>query len=208
MLQTLLCAETSCVYLRYFSALFPFILFDCSETSLIITKYVNKFVRRKIIKKNVNIINTNNVFHLLCTLVSKRSISVNTISSPIKPREELAQYLFYTIESISNCSSYSIENDNTFEFIRTVEEFNNKYSDNDEDDKSYDNNYKQKSENLLPHDSLEYMEKVVNFYGETDRKTDERKCSWSIVQIHFLHVPYQQYVSRFCHYLEAHGTRK
>jgi len=154
-------------------------------------------------------ISTNNVVHLLSTLVSKSSTSVNTLSSPIQPREEeLAQYLFSTIESISNCSSYSIENDTTLELDRTVEEFNNEYSDNDEDGKSYDDDYEHESENLQRHYSLEYMEKVVNYYDEKDPKTGKRKRSWSTVQARFPRVPYQQYISRFRYYLEAHGTKK
>jgi hypothetical protein len=116
-------------------------------------------------------INTNNVVQLLSTRVSKRSTSVNTLSSLIKSREEeLAQYLFDTIKSISNCSSYSIENYTILEFDRTVKKFNSEYSDNDEDDKSYDDNYQQETENLPQHYSLEYMEKVVNYYDETDPK--------------------------------------
>jgi hypothetical protein len=40
------------------------------------------------------------------------------------------------------------------------------------------------------------------------RKTGKRKRSWSTVQRRFPRVTYQQYILRFHHYLEAHGTKK
>ena len=143
-------------------------------------------------------INTNNVVHILSNLISKHSISMNRSSPPITPREEeLAHHLLNSIESISNCSSYTIENDTTLELDTNAEEFNNEYSDSDSDDKSYDDNYHQEDENLLHRYSLEYMEKVVSYYDEKDSKTGKRKRSWSTVQHRFPRVPYQQYISRF-----------
>ena len=52
------------------------------------------------------------------------------------------------------------------------------------------------------------MENVVSYYDEKDSKTGKRKRSWSTVQHRFPRVPYQQYISRFRHYLEAHGTKR
>ena len=86
-------------------------------------------------------INTNNVVHILSNLISKHSTSMNRSSPPITPREEeLAHHLLNSIESISNCSSYTIENDTTLELDTTAEEFNNECGGNDSDDKSYDDN--------------------------------------------------------------------
>ena len=134
---------------------------------------------------------------------------MNRSCPPITQREEeLAHHLLNSIESISNCSSYTIENDTTLELDTTAEESNNECSGSDSDNKSYDDNCHQEDKNLLHRYSLEYMEKVVSYCDEKDSKTGKRKRSWSTVQQRFPRVPYQQYISLFRHYLEAHGTKR
>ncbi len=78
------------------------------------------------------------------------------------------QYLLDSIESISNCSSYSIENDTTHEFNTTVKEFNSEYSDNDENEKPYGDNHQQ----------------IINTLINDHFKAEKKDFSFSIV--HFL----------------------
>lgn len=95
-------------------------------------------------------INTDNVVHVLSSLVPKQSTSTNG-SSPISVREaDLAHPLLKSIEAIGSCASCTAENETTVELDIIAEQVNTEDSDSDSDgdDKSYDDNWQQKDENL------------------------------------------------------------
>ena len=54
--------------------------------------------------------------------------------------------------------------------------------------------------------TLEYMKKVIDYYDPCD-SNGRKKHTWKSAKHQFKAVPCQQYISRFRHYIEQHGTR-
>ena len=56
--------------------------------------------------------------------------------------------------------------------------------------------------------SLDYMERAVDYFDETDATTGQRKRNWCSVKHMFRRIPNPQYITRFRKYVEAGGTKQ
>jgi hypothetical protein len=174
-------------------------------------------------------ISPHNGMNILTKLVSER---LTLSSTPINTRrdDEVATMLFENMESIVNCSSYSVENEETLDLDLNMLSINDEstshdddyndddYNDDDSDDPTYDYNddddnnddYNDDHENekFLKQFSLAYMKNVVQFYDEQQRRKQKRTNSFSNLQNRFKRVKDKSYIRRFRKYIESQGTKK
>ena len=117
--------------------------------------------------------------------------------------EKIADYLLNIIDDVSSCVSYEVELETTLDHDDD-EEFT------DSDDESLDPNFEDTEDEKLPtkdNFSLDFMKKVVEFYDARD-STGRKKHTWKSTKHRFRTVPHQQYITRFRHYIEQHGTKR
>ena len=115
------------------------------------------------------------------------------------------------IDNVCDCTSFEIESDATLDHD-DEEEFND-FEDKDVDfeDESIDPDFDQSAETenrvIKVEFTLDYMKKVIDFYDARDSK-GRRKHTWKSTQHRFKSVPHRQYITRFRHYVEQHGTKR
>ena len=117
--------------------------------------------------------------------------------------EKVADYLLKIIDDISSSVSYEFESETTLDYDDD-EEFS------DSDDESLDPNFEEIEDDKLPtkeNFSLEFMKKVVEFYDARD-SAGRKRHTWKSTKHRFGTVAHQQYISRFRHYIEQHGTKR
>lgn len=167
-------------------------------------------------------INPYNVVDIFANLISDCLNLAETPQSTDKD-EEVAEVLFDNVKSILTSTSYYYEYDDTLDFDSddrpTFEEINTETSNNNDDydsgdddnDHSNDEDYEyvpekeQFSQNQF---SIEYMQRVIEYYDEIDLKTGKRKHTFSSLQQRFERVKYKNYIPRFRTYMEKQGTKR
>lgn len=160
-------------------------------------------------------ISPHNVLNILTKLVSER-LTLSSMPTNTRRDDEVATMLFENIESIVNCSSYSVENEETLDLDLNMLSINDESTSDDddynEDDDNYNNdddyNEDHENEKSLKKFSLEYMKNVVQFYDEQQRGTQKRTDSFSNLQNRFKRVKDKSYIRRFRKYIESHGKKK
>ena len=125
--------------------------------------------------------------------------------------EEIISFLLKVIDNVCTSTSYEIESDATLDHD-DEEEFGG-FEDEDvvDDDESVDASFDEAAESekmcIRPNFKLDYMKKVVEYYDARDSE-GRRKHTWKSTQHRFKLVPHRQYIARFRHYIEQHGSRR
>jgi hypothetical protein len=155
-------------------------------------------------------INPHNVIDILTKLVSER-LTLSPAAIDTKKDQEVATILFDNVQSILNCTSYSLENEETLDFDLTTLSINDETTSDDDDDDNDDDDYyddSDKRDKFIKQFSLEYMKNVVQFYDEQIRKRKRTKTSFSNVQNRYKRVKDKNYIRRFRKYIESQGTKQ
>ncbi|CAF2859243.1 unnamed protein product [Rotaria sp. Silwood2] len=115
------------------------------------------------------------------------------------------------IDDVCHCTSYEIESDTILDYD-DEEEFGD-FEDEDTDsadesvDPGFDESAEDKNMTTRANFSLEYMKKVIDYYDARDSK-GRKKHTWKSTQYRFKSVLHRQYITRFRHYIEQHGTKR
>ena len=132
--------------------------------------------------------------------------------SRINPREEeIIGSLLEVIHNVCNCTSYEIRSDVTLDH-ENYEEFDgfqdvSAGSEDEDVDPSFGETAEGEKRSVQANFSLDYMKKVVEYYDARD-SNGRRKHTWKSTQHRFKSVPHRQYMARFRHYIDQHGTKK
>ncbi|CAF2826171.1 unnamed protein product [Rotaria sp. Silwood2] len=125
--------------------------------------------------------------------------------------EEIINSLLTMIDNISNCTSYQIESNATLDYDDEEESGDFEEEDADSADESVDPSFDESAEaenmTIKANFSLDYMKKVIEYYDARDSQ-GRRKHTWKSTQHRFKSVPHRQYITRFRHYIEQHGTKR
>ncbi|CAF3819966.1 unnamed protein product, partial [Rotaria sp. Silwood1] len=128
------------------------------------------------------------------------------------PREEeIINSLLKMIDDVCHCTSYEIESDTALDYD-DEDEFGG-FEDEDADsadesvDPGFDESAEGKNMTTRANFSLEYIKNVIDYYDARDSK-GRKKHTWKSTQHRFKSVPHRQYITRFRHYIEQHGTKR
>ncbi|CAF1552192.1 unnamed protein product, partial [Didymodactylos carnosus] len=123
--------------------------------------------------------------------------------------QELVDHLFEIIQNFLSASSFEIEEKSTLDHADSFD-----YSPEDEcqegeveEEVESDEEVGESDEQLVQKFSLEYMEKVLDYYDEIN-ETGKRKRSWRSVHSRFRRIPHRQYLSRFRDYVVRQGSKR
>lgn len=127
--------------------------------------------------------------------------------------EEVINSLLKVISNVCSCTSYQIESDATLDYD-DEEDFGD-FEDEDEDldsavksvDPVFDESTENENMTIKVNFSLDYMKKVIDYFDARD-STGRKKHTWKSTQHQFRSVPHRQYIARFRHYIEQHGTKR
>ena len=125
--------------------------------------------------------------------------------------EEIINSLLKMLDDVCNCTSYQIESDTTLDYD-DEEEFGD-FEDEDADsadesvDPCFDETAESKNMTTKANFSLECMRKVIDYSDVCDSK-GRKKHTWKSIQHRFKSIPHRQYITRFRHYIEQHGTKR
>ncbi|CAF1148820.1 unnamed protein product [Rotaria sordida] len=158
-------------------------------------------------------INPHNVLKVLSNLTSDKLFRYSP-SSINSEEEHVASNFYKCLESILKSTSHTFETENTLDHADELDDEDIKDSlpstSTDEHlDPIKDTDYEPIDEyNLQNHFSLDYMKRVVDYYGEINPITGKRKRKWQTVKHRFQRVPNPQCIASFRKYIEAGGTKK
>ena len=163
-------------------------------------------------------INTYDILKVLSNFISHKFD--DTASSPITFDEEyIVLNLFNCLTSIVRSGSYIFDIETTLDHddesndpdvdksaettpmskhLDIDRDLDYKFTDDDKDDDQW----------LRENFSLDYMKHAIDYFDETDAITGQRKRNWCSVKHMFRCIPNPQYITRFCKYVEAGGTKK
>ena len=125
--------------------------------------------------------------------------------------EEIINSLLKMIDDVCNYTSYQIESDTTLDY--DDEEGFGDFEDEDVNsadesvDPCFDETAESKNMTTKANFSLEYMRKVSDYFDARDSKGRKRHI-WKSTQNRFKSIPQRQYITRFRHYTEQHGTKR
>ena len=118
--------------------------------------------------------------------------------------EKIVHSLLEIIDSVSECTSFEVESETTLDY-----DDDDAFSDSEAEnmDPDFDETENTESSANQMNFTLEYMKKVIDYYDACD-SNGRKKHTWKSTKHKFKAVPCQQYISRFRHYIEQHGTRR
>ena len=118
--------------------------------------------------------------------------------------EKIVHSLLEIIDSVSECTSFEVESETTLDY-----DDDDAFSDSEDEnmDPDFDETENTESSANQMNFTLEYMKKVIDYYDACD-SNGRKKHTWKSTKHQFKAVPCQQYISRFRHYIEQHGTRR
>ena len=163
-------------------------------------------------------INAYDILKVLSNFISHKFD--DTASSPITFDEEyIALNLLNCLTSIVESGSYIFDIETTFDHddelndpdvdksAETTAMSKHLDIDRDLDYKSIDDD-KDDDQWMRENFSLDYMERAVDYFDETDATTGQRKRNWCSVKHMFRRILNPQYITRFRKYVEAGGTKQ
>ena len=118
--------------------------------------------------------------------------------------EKIVHSLLEIIDSVSECTSFEVESETTLDY-----DDDDAFSDSADEnmDLDFDETENTESSANQMNFTLEYMKKVIDYYNACD-SNGRKKHTWKSTKHQFKTVLCQQYISRFRHYIEQHGTRR
>ncbi|CAF2057276.1 unnamed protein product [Rotaria magnacalcarata] len=127
------------------------------------------------------------------------------------PREqEIINSLLKIIDDVCNSTSYQIESNTTLDYDDEEQYGDFEDDDTDSADESIDPGFDESAEgdNMMIHANfnLEFMKKVIDYYDARDQK-GRKKHTWKSTQHRFKSITHREYIARFRHYIEQHGTK-
>ena len=155
-------------------------------------------------------INPERIAKLLVDRVAANEESRQRRSRTNPREEEIVGSLLEVIDNVCNSTSYEIESDVTLDHDDD-EEFDDFEDESvDSEDEDVDPSYEETAEGekrpSKANFSLDYMKKVVEFYDARD-SNGRRRHTWKSTQHRFKSIPHRQYIARFRHYIDQHGTK-
>ena len=145
----------------------------------------------------------------IVSLLTKRvSEGVGFPATEQSKETEIVEHLYTTIQNFISCSSYTIENDVTLDYEDIFDYSSDNASDENEPDEEIDPSFSEDEDDkfILNKFSLDYMQKVLNYYDEVDEKGN-RKHSWRSINHRFKRVTDSTYLTRFRKYVNQNGTK-
>lgn len=124
--------------------------------------------------------------------------------------EEIIDYLLKVVDDVCNCTSYQIESDATLDYDDEEDFAVSDDEDVDSADESVDPTFEESTEGdsmMIKNFSIDFMKKVIDYFDARDLK-GRKKHTWKSTQHQFKSVPHRQYITRFRHYIEQHGTKR
>lgn len=155
-------------------------------------------------------INATRIAKLLVDRVTEKEESGQRRSRTNPREEKIVHSLLKVIDNVCDCTSYEIGSDVTLDHDDD-EEFGDSHdesagSESEDADPSFDETAEGEERSIQAKFSLDYMKKAVDYYDARD-SSGRRKHTWKSTQHRFKSIPHRQYIARFRHYIDQHGTK-
>ncbi|CAF1101351.1 unnamed protein product, partial [Rotaria magnacalcarata] len=128
------------------------------------------------------------------------------------PREQaIINSFLKIIDDVCNSTSYQIESNTTLDYDNEEQYGDFEDEDTDSADESIDPGFDESAEgdNMMIHAkfNLEFMKKVIDYYDARDQK-GRKKHTWKSTQHRLKSITHREYIARFRHCIEQHGTKR